>query len=332
MSERLRIGILGAARVTGQALVQPAKNVPEVELHAIAARSKDRAAAQAKKYSIGKVHDSYSALLADPAIDAVYIPLPNSLHCEWSIKALEAGKHVLCEKPIANNEAEAQQMADVAKAKGLVLAEAMHSRYHALPDRVAEILESGVLGAIKHVEARACFIIANGKDIRWQYEMGGGALMDLGVYAVAVMRSLARTEPEEVTSVEVKLAKPNVDRWVDARFRFPGGVTGRVRTSMWGFPILEGVASVEGSDGRLTIINPYGPQLFNRLDLEQGGKTTRERVPKLPGTYDGQLRAFVDAVQNGSPIRTGPSHFIPNMHTIDAIYRKAGLPPRGTPV
>lgn len=329
MSSTVRIGVLGAARIVKQALIAPAGNVPEVSVTAIAARHPERAGREAARLGIGKVHESYEALLADPEIDAVYVPLPNSLHAKWSIRAMEAGKHVLCEKPIASNEAEAQQMADVAERKGLVLAEAMHSRYHALCDRIAEILATGEIGEVRHVEAQACFLIFPKNDIRWQYELGGGALMDLGVYAIAVLRSLARMEPMEVTEALAKTASPNVDRWVDAHLRFPNGATGRVLTSLWGWPWLAGVAWVEGSHGKLVVHNPYGPQLFNKLELTVDGKKRTERVPKLPDTYTGQLRAFVAAILRGEPIRTGPSHFLPNMRVIDAIYRRAGLPLRG---
>lgn len=332
MADRIRLGILGAARITKNSLIQPAKRIPEIEVRAIAARSKERAENQARAFNIRKVHMDYDSLLSDPEIDAVYIPLPNSLHCEWSIRAMQAGKHVLCEKPIASNADEAERMADVSQSKGVLIAEAMHSRYHAFPDRIAEILKSGVLGKITHAEAFACFLIPSGKDIRWQYELGGGALMDLGVYAIAVLRSLVGEEPVEVTSVDMKFAKHNVDRWVDAHFRFPSGATGRVLTSLWGFPLLKGEAFVEGQSGKLRILNPYGPQLFNRLDLDVAGSKKSESVPKRPDTYEGQLRAFASAIQNGTSLRTGPSHFIPNMRAIDSIYRKAGVPLRGLPV
>jgi predicted dehydrogenase len=328
-SSPLRFGILGAARINGPAILSPVKEVPEVTIRAIAARDPHRAQAVAKKHQIPVVHTSYEALLADPEIDAVYIPLPNSLHAEWATKALQAGKHVLCEKPITANADEAESLARVAEKNGLIIAEAMHSRYHAIADRVVALVRSGVIGDVKHVEAHACFVIPGSKDIRWQYEMGGGALMDLGVYAVAILRSLAGREPTAVTSVEAKLAKPQVDRWVDARLAFDGGVTGRVLTSLWGWPMLAGIAWAEGTQGTLRVINPYGPQLFNRIEIVRGKEVTKEFVPRLPATYVSQLRAFAESVRTGVLPRTGPAHFIANMKVIDAIYRQAGLLPRG---
>lgn len=327
MDKPVRIGILGAARINRAALIRPAANVPQVEVAAIAARDKDRAEKQARKFGVPKVFGSYADLLADRDIDAVYIPLPNGLHCEWTIRALEAGKHVLCEKPIANNADEAAEMAAAAERTGLVLAEAMHLRYHAIHERLAAILEAGTLGSPRHAEAHVCFIIANKKDIRWQFSLGGGALMDLGVYAVMNLRRMAREEPE-VVEATAKVGPPNVDRWIDARMRFPSGATGRVLTSMWGRPIVDGAHFIDGSDAKLVLNDRIG--LFNKIDVyKDGRRVSREKIKNEPSTYERQLVAFALAVQNGEPMLTGPDHFIPNMRVIDAIYRAAGLPARG---
>src|SRR5262245_6154694 len=139
----LRIGILGAARIAPMALVRPARDVPEARVLAVAARDRQRAERFAQRHGIPRVHPSYQALLDDPEIDAVYIPLPNGLHCEWSVRALEAGKHVLCEKPIASNAVEATRMAEVAVKTGHVLVEAFHWRCHPLATRMREVLRSG---------------------------------------------------------------------------------------------------------------------------------------------------------------------------------------------
>lgn len=328
MTKPLRIGVLGAARITANALVKPARKTPvDVEVYALAARDRDRAAKQAAKLGIPKVHDSYQSLLADPDIEAIYNPLPNSLHCEWSIRAMEAGKHVLCEKPIANNADEAVQMAEVSRRTSRILGEAMHMRYHPVHERIPQILDSGDLGDLLHAEAHACFIIANGKDIRWQYSLGGGALMDLGVYPVMNIRYMIREEPV-VVSATAKVASANVDRWLEARLRFPCGATGRILTSMWGWPLAEGEHFIEGSKAKLLVNDRIG--LFNKLDLIKDGKRVwREPMSNSPSTYERQLAAFVRAVRHGEPMLTGPDHFIPNMRVIDAIYRAAGLTPRG---
>src|ERR1043165_5740451 len=141
----IRMGVLGAAAIVPNALTNPARNIPEVEVVAIAARGPKRAEAFARKHHIPRVHQSYSDLLADPDIDAIYNPLPNSLHAEWTIRALQAGQPVLCEKPFASNTREAEEMAKVARETGLVLSEAFAYRYHPLTARIKEMIASGEL-------------------------------------------------------------------------------------------------------------------------------------------------------------------------------------------
>jgi predicted dehydrogenase len=141
--DRLRIGTLGAARITPGALIKPARQIPEVTVAAVAARDPERARRFAAKHRIRRVHDSYQQLIDDPAIDAVYNPLPNSLHARWTLRAIEAGKHVLCEKPFTANAAEAAEVAAAAAATGLVVMEAFHYRYHPLARRMREVVGSG---------------------------------------------------------------------------------------------------------------------------------------------------------------------------------------------
>src|SRR6266508_746634 len=181
-SSPIRIGILGAAAIVPTALTNPARRVHDAQILAIAARDPKRAYVLAKKHGIPRVHQTYAALLADQDIDAIYNPLPNSLHAEWTIRALKAGKHVLCEKPFASNAQEAEEMATVARETGLVLSEAFAYRYHPLTTRVKEIISSGELGKIKHIEAQFCFLLPSPNNIRFRYELAGGALMDCGCY------------------------------------------------------------------------------------------------------------------------------------------------------
>src|SRR5215470_13213106 len=178
----LRIGILGAARIAPMALIRPARQVPEVSVTAVAARDVDRARAFAKKHGLARVHSSYAELLSDPEIDAIYNPLPNGLHCEWTIKALEAGKHVLCEKPLASNADEAERMVAASTATGRVLVEAFHWRYHPLAGRMKEVVESGQLGAVRHIETDFNIPLVFPNDIRYRYDLAGGATMDVGCY------------------------------------------------------------------------------------------------------------------------------------------------------
>ncbi|MDP6243823.1 MAG: Gfo/Idh/MocA family oxidoreductase, partial [Myxococcota bacterium] len=165
MLEPLRIGTLGAARITPPALVRPARELAGAEVVAVAARDPERARAFAAKHGIPRVHASYDALLADPEIEAIYNPLPNGLHCEWTLRALDAGKHVLCEKPLASNEQEATRMADAADRTGLVVAEAFHWRYHPLALPTLALLVGvwvyGVLAAYRPVRPMSStFVLA----------------------------------------------------------------------------------------------------------------------------------------------------------------------------
>ncbi|HKD75175.1 MAG TPA: Gfo/Idh/MocA family oxidoreductase, partial [Ktedonobacterales bacterium] len=198
---QIQIGILGAARIVPNALIAPARYVPEVHIAGIAARDPAKAQRFAQKHKIPKVFQSYDALLADPSIDAIYIPLPNGLHGAWTIKALEAGKHVLCEKPFAANADEAQRVADVAAMHpDRVVMEAFHYRYHPLAAKMQAILASGELGTLRRLESWMCFPLPLMNDIRYQFSLAGGATMDAGCYAIHVLRLLAGAEPEVVAA------------------------------------------------------------------------------------------------------------------------------------
>ncbi len=324
----LRIGILGAARIAPTALVRPARQVPEAQAFAVAARDAARAERFARKHGIPRVHPSYDALLADPEIDAIYNPLPNSLHCAWTLRALAAGKHVLCEKPLASNAEEAQRMAHAADAAGRVLVEAFHWRHHPLAARMRAILRSGELGEIRHVEATTCIPLWIPGDIRFRFELAGGALMDIGSYAVNMLRWLAEAEPE-VVSVQTRLLSPNVDRWLRAELRFPDGRTGRITCALLSSTLLRLENRVEGSRGSLHVFNPLAPHFYHRLTVQgQDGARRRERVPG-DTTYTLQLRHFVARVRGAAPGPTEARDGVANMRAIDAIYRAAGLPRRG---
>src|SRR6202140_523155 len=209
--DRVRIGVLGAARIAPSAVIKPARNSGEAVVAAIAARNRGRADAFASKHGIPNVRDSYAALVADPELDAIYNPLPNGLHAEWTIAALEAGKHVLCEKPFTANASEAEDVAAAAARTGLVVMEAFHYRYHPLALRMREIVENGELGAIRRVETALCFPLPKFSDIRYQYDLAGGATMDVGTYTVHMARLLGCEEPA-VVSAEAKRCGPDIDR------------------------------------------------------------------------------------------------------------------------
>ncbi len=324
----LRIGVLGAARIAPMALVRPAAQVAEAETFAVAARETSRAQAFARKHGIPRVHLSYADLLADPEVEAVYNPLPNGLHCEWTIRALEAGKHVLCEKPMAANASEAERMAQAARASGRMLVEAFHYRYHPLAARMREIVASGALGEVKHVEAHTCFPLPFPRDIRYRYDLAGGATMDAGCYAINQLRFLAGDEPS-VVRAKAKLASSQVDRAMDAEFLFSDGRTGRITCSLFSSALLRVACRVRGSEGELGVFNPVSPHLFHRLKLRTANGTSTERVSG-ESTYTHQLRAFVAMVRGGARMETDEQDAIKNMRVIDAVYRAAGLEPRGS--
>jgi len=322
----LRIGTLGAARITPMALLRPARQVPEATVIAVAARDAQRAQAFASKHHIPKVHTSYEALIADPDVEAIYNPLPNSHHASWTIKALQAGKHVLCEKPLAANADDAQRMADAAATTDRVLMEAFHWRYHPLAARMKEIVDGGELGKIRHVETHFCIPLWILGDIRYRLDLAGGATMDTGCYAICILRFLAGAEPE-VIRAEAKLSSPGVDRYMAADFRFADGRTGRFTCSLFSAAVLRMQARVVGDLGEMTVFNPVAPHFYHRIKVSTQSGSRRERV-RGDATYTHQLRAFVDTVRNGTPVPTNPAHGVANMRVIDEVYRKAGLEPR----
>jgi predicted dehydrogenase len=324
--EVLRIGILGAARIVPLSLIRPARQVAEVSVYGIAARDATRARLFAQKHLIPQTFASYEELLADPNIDAVYIPLPNALHAPWTLKALAAGKHVLCEKPFASNASEAELMAAAAQERQLVLMEAFHYRYHPLAVRMKEIVTSGELGEIRRLEAWLCFPLLAKRDIRYNLALAGGATMDAGTYTINVLRFLADSEPA-VVQATAKLASPGVDRRMDADFRFPNGIAGHMTASLLSSTVLRIGVCVTGTEGEMRVFNFVLPHFYHRLTVSTSrGKRTEHVAGEATYTY--QLRAFAQSITQGAPVLTGADDAIANMRVIDAVYRQAGLPLR----
>ena len=326
----MRIGVLGAARITPTALIRPARVVAGVTVAAVAARDRGRAEAFAAKWGVPAVHGSYADLVADPSLDAVYVPLPNGLHAEWTLAALRAGKHVLCEKPFTANAAEARAVEAAAASTGLVVMEAFHYRYHPLARRMHEIVHSGELGAVERIETAMCFPLPRFGDIRYRYDLAGGALMDAGCYAVHAMRLLAPGEPVVTRARPLTLRRDRrVDRAMTADVRFPTGGTGRIRASMWSATLLRIRVDVVGERGRMTVTNFAAPQLPHRFAVTVDGRDKRERFGGEP-TYVHQLRAFAAAVRGEPTNLTPPADSVATMALIDAVYSHAGMPPRGS--
>ncbi|MGY4711361.1 Gfo/Idh/MocA family protein [Mycolicibacterium sp. CBM1] len=321
---QVRIGTLGTARIAPAALVKPANKNAEVVVAAVAARDVARAQGFAAKHGIARVYDSYEALIDDPDIDAVYNPLPNALHGRWTRAALEAGKHVLCEKPFTANAEEAREIADLAAQSDRVVMEAFHYRYHPFADRVEQIIASGELGTLQRVEAADCFWLHKFSSNAYKYSMGGGSLMDLGSYAVDMLRVFGSSTPE-VVSAQAKLHSPEVDRAMTAELRFPEGHTGQLRCSLWSSDLPHVTARVIGDRGELRL-NPVVP--FQQFSVRSADSHRVERFFKSRTTYDYQLEAFAAAILRGEPVKTTAAQAVENMTLIDAIYRAAGLPVR----
>lgn len=327
----IRFGILGAARIAPKALILPAAKFANVEVSRVAARNRDRAEAFATEHGIAAVSDSYAELIAADDVDVVYNPLPMSLHAEWTIAALRAGKHVLCEKPFASNAAEAAEMVRVAQEEGLVLGEAFHYWYHPLFRRILDEVASGRIGTVQRVEGFFNVSIPrmteSGEiDLRWDYKTSGGSLMDLGCYPMSWVRHVTGEEPTVLSAGAVE-DPDKIDAAITCELTFASGATGSVTSAMQGEERKISLTIV-GSEGRIEAINPLAPQMGNSLTITTGAGTTAGSVD-AGSTYDHMVRAFTEHLVHGSPFPTSGQDSINNMAAIDAVYRAAGLPLRG---
>ena len=293
----IRLGILGAARIAKGAIFEPAPGQDGISVHSIASRSLSRAEAMAEEWGVPNIAASYAALISAPDIDAIYIGLPPSEHREWTLAALAAGKHVLCEKPFAMNAAEAAEMEEAARVSGLVLMEAFHYRFHPLFQKLIEIVEGGALGRIRSFHAQFNVPIRySDSEFRYDPALGGGALMDLGCYPIHWARTLLGREPR-VSAATIGLHASGVDEFFEATLDFEEGVTGFVTSSMReDLPrVLDAGLRLTGERGELIVDNPLAPQLGNRVIVKAEDDETEISIDEGT-TYEHQLRHFVDLV------------------------------------
>lgn len=329
----MRLGLLSAARITPLAVIEPLAADPDLglELAAVAARDLDRATNVAGEWGVTRAVGSYEELIADPDIDAIYIATPAALHRHWTLAALAAGKHVLCEKPLSVGRDEAVEMVEAAADADRILMEAFHWRYHPYAAQIRSIIESGRLGEIDHVTAR--FELQDGvigrDDIRWDLSLGGGALMDLGCYCVQWVRFAAGGDPT-VVSAEAVCPVPEIDGSLTAELSWESGITGSFSTSM----IADGEAIdlvIQGSTATLRAVNPLAPQRGAQITITDHGTGETEH-PAVAGagttTYLEQLRVFRDAVRTGEAPPTSGADSVMNMSIIEDCYVAAGLIPR----
>jgi predicted dehydrogenase len=325
----LRIGMLGCAEIAESAMFKAIEQGAPITVAAVAARDPARADAYASQWGVPKVYMSYEALLAEAAVDAIYVPLPNALHCRWVLAALAAGRHVLCEKPIAIDASQAEEMVAAAEERGLLLVEAFHWRSHPVATRLAALASE--LGAIEHLEC--WFELPGGLvpvgDIRMMRATGGGSLLDMGGYCVNFMRMVVGDDVS-VVSAEARMLG-EVDGAISAEILLPGGGSASLRTSMDrpGGALSSG-ARIRGSNGSLSVENPFLPSLStdpawkSRITVEASGATTIEEISERSSYYH-QAVAFERRVRLGDyapcPARDG----IANMRVLDAIREAAGL-------
>jgi predicted dehydrogenase len=312
----LRWGILSTARIA-ERIVNGAKTAEDVELVAVGSRDGARAQAFAEQHGIPRTHGSYEALLDDPDVDAVYIPLPNSMHVDWSIKALEAGKHVLCEKPLSRHPADVEAAFDAAERAGRVLMEAFMWRFHPQTEALARLVREGAIGELRYVRTAFGFDLPVGPNVRWLGNLEGGALMDVGCYCISGLRLLCG-EPERV-SAELVTGGEDVDGRFAAVLRFPGDVLG---TFDCGMDVARRAAiEVVGREARLYAVDPWIAPSTILVD-RPGHEPERLEIERTD-PYARELEEVSAAARDGHTPRLGREDALGQARTIDALYRAA---------
>ncbi|WP_329295351.1 Gfo/Idh/MocA family oxidoreductase [Streptomyces pseudovenezuelae] len=329
MSEPLRIGVLGAARISASSLIGPARATGH-RVVAVAARDRARAEAYAAEHGVERVAGSYAELIADPEVEVVYNPLANGLHGPWNLAALAAGKHVLSEKPSASNAEEAAEVREAAAKAGTVFMEAFHYLFHPVTRRLHEVLASGEIGELRHVETMVAIPAPAASDPRWSLPLAGGAVMDLGCYSLHALRVLAPWAGGAPRLVSARggerAGAPGVDEWLDADLAFPGGATGSARCHM-AYDRLEMSCRIIGSRGEVLAPNFVLPHTDDRVVVRTADGERTERLGTR-SSYTYQLEAFADRVRGGAPLPLDPDDAVSTMTLIDTAYRAAGFEPR----
>jgi predicted dehydrogenase len=323
----LRIGILGAANIAPQAIIYPAFRADAVEVVAVGASRTGAATAYAARYGIPTAYGSYGALIDDPNVDLVYNALAVRDHVALSIAALEAGKHVLCEKPIAMNAAEASRLVDTARRTDRRAIEAFHYRYHPLFLALQRLRAENALGTIRSLASEISDVREfDPASIIHDPAVGGGTLLHAGCYAVNWMRALAVEEPT-VLSASVERNPLGADAAIDTVLAFPSGIRGTLEATMApGRSMKPGNRlTIEGDLGTATIENLIAPQFGHSVRIRMNGEPERAFTIAGNPSYDYQLAAVVSAIESGETLPTEGDELILGMAAIDAIYRTAGL-------
>jgi predicted dehydrogenase len=320
----LRWGILSTAGIATEKTIPGIRRAARCEVVAIGSRDVERARAVAGRHGIARVHGSYEALLADPDVDAVYIPLPNHLHAEWTIAAARAGKHVLCEKPLAMTASEAQRMIEACRAEGVTLMEAFMYRLHPSWVAVRALVASGRIGRLTAVSSWFSYYNDDPANIRNIREYGGGALFDIGCYSVNLSRMLFGAEPTRVEASIVRDTASGVDVLTSGLLEFPGGVA-TFTCSTRAEPDQQ--VHVYGTDGRISVGIPFNipPDRPTHVYLTAGGDP-----PVAPATetltfepadpYAVEAERFAAAILDGAPLPTPPEDAVDNLRVIERLF------------
>ena len=329
----LRIGVLGAGRITEMAMIEPARLVG-AQVVAIAARDAHRAKQFARQHGIPRAYGSYQELVDDHEIDLVYNALVNSLHTRWNIAALQAGRHVLTEKPFAANAIEAAQVRSAAAAADRLIVEGFHYSHHPVTHRLGDIVRSGALGTIQNTNIDMFMSAPPDADPRWSMELAGGAMMDLGCYAVNAMRQFGKWSSGEPRLLSAegseRRGRPGVDEWMRAELEFPNGLTGTIHVNMaseGGFSMPWTISGERGS-----VLAPAWPVPHTDdriITTTDQGSQTHHLGTRTSYTY--QLEALSAALRGDFPFPSDANDAVRNMELIDDIYRGAGFAPRGQP-
>jgi xylose dehydrogenase (NAD/NADP) len=309
-------GILSTAHIN-RLVLAGARESDRVEVAAVASRDRTRAEAYAREHGIERAHGSYEALLADPDVEAVYISLPNSLHVDWSIRALAAGKHVLCEKPLSRRPAEVEEAFDVAERTGLVLMEAFMYRHNPQTARLEELVDSGAIGALQLVRAAFSFPVEGSGNVRLLAELDGGSLMDVGCYCVSGARLLAG-EPERVYAEQV-VGRTGVDVLFSGTMRFPGGVIAQLDSGLH-LPHRDELEAI-GDEGSLFLDDPWHCRT-PVLELRRQDGNEQITLDAID-SYRLELENMSDAIRGSAVPLLGRGDALGQARAIEALYRSA---------
>jgi D-xylose 1-dehydrogenase (NADP+, D-xylono-1,5-lactone-forming) len=319
MPDTLTWGLISTARINRK-LIPAIHTSRGNKLIAVASRDRQTAEDYADEYGIPKFYGSYEELLADPKVDCVYNPLPNSMHAEWTIRALEAGKHVLCEKPFTMNVEEAERVAEVSKRTGLLVTEAFMYRFHPQWERVRRMIDSGDLGDIKLVRAQMGGHMNRPGDIRMIPEMGGGALMDVGCYCISACRMVTGSEPEWICATANY--ENGVDVMMSALMRFHGDVLTEFNCGFRSNPHND--VDIIGTDASVRVKLPWGPAPTEEVELIVNRDNEIERIAISPvDQYRIQVESFCNAVREEEPAPWGVADAIAQMRVVDAVRESA---------